>query len=73
MISEGHTPGRVVLFETGERMAFVGDCLFAGSIVRTDLLGGCDEQLMDSLTNKIVARGRPTRSSRARTRRGRQS
>src|SRR5262245_812727 len=36
----GHTPGHVVLFEPTERKAFVGDCLFAGSIGRTDLPGG---------------------------------
>ncbi len=53
----GHTPGHVVLFEPEERIAFVGDCLFAGSIGRTDLPGGSYEELMDSLTNKIVPIG----------------
>ncbi len=53
----GHTPGHVVLFEPGERIVFVGDCLFAGSIGRTDLPGGSYEELMDSLTNKIVPLG----------------
>ena len=53
----GHTPGHVVLFEAGERAVFVGDCLFAGSIGRTDLPGGSSEQLMDSLLNKIVPLG----------------
>ena len=53
----GHTPGHVVLFEPKERKAFVGDCLFAGSIGRTDLPGGSTEQLMDSLLNKIVTLG----------------
>ena len=53
----GHTPGHVVLFEPTERVAFVGDCLFAGSIGRTDLPGGSYEQLMDSLQNKIVPLG----------------
>jgi glyoxylase-like metal-dependent hydrolase (beta-lactamase superfamily II) len=45
----GHTPGHVVLFEARERKVFVGDCLFAGSIGRTDLPGGSHEALMDSL------------------------
>ena len=36
---------------------FVGDCLFAGSIGRTDLPGGSSEQLMDSLFNKILPLG----------------
>ena len=53
----GHTPGHVVLFEPNERAVFVGDCLFAGSIGRTDLPGGSTEQLMDSLRNKILPLG----------------
>ena len=53
----GHTPGHVVLFEPHERKVFVGDCLFAGSIGRTDLPGGSTEELMDSLLNKIVPLG----------------
>jgi glyoxylase-like metal-dependent hydrolase (beta-lactamase superfamily II) len=47
--------------QTHERKVFVGDCLFAGSIGRTDLPGGCYEELMDSLSNKR------TRSSRSAT------
>jgi glyoxylase-like metal-dependent hydrolase (beta-lactamase superfamily II) len=53
----GHTPGHVVLFEARERKVFVGDCLFAGSIGRTDLPGGSYEALMDSLLNKIIPLG----------------
>jgi hydroxyacylglutathione hydrolase len=53
----GHTPGHVVLFEPRERVVFVGDCLFAGSIGRTDLPGGSTEQLMDSLFNKLLPIG----------------
>jgi len=53
----GHTPGHVVLFEPVEKKVFVGDCLFAGSIGRTDLPGGSTEQLMDSLFNKILPLG----------------
>lgn len=53
----GHTPGHVVLFERTERKVFVGDCLFAGSIGRTDLPGGSGEELMDSLFKKILPLG----------------
>jgi glyoxylase-like metal-dependent hydrolase (beta-lactamase superfamily II) len=53
----GHTPGHVVLFAPDEKKVFVGDCLFAGSIGRTDLPGGSSEQLMDSLFNKIIPLG----------------
>ncbi|MGB9179915.1 MAG: MBL fold metallo-hydrolase [Pyrinomonadaceae bacterium] len=53
----GHTPGHVVLFNERERKVFVGDCLFAGSIGRTDLPGGSTMQLMDSLFKKIIPLG----------------
>ena len=53
----GHTPGHVVLAEESLKKVFVGDCLFAGSIGRTDLPGGSHEQLMDSITNKILTLG----------------
>lgn len=53
----GHTRGHVVLAEETEKAVFVGDCLFAGSIGRTDLPGGSSEQLMDSIENKIVLLG----------------
>jgi hydroxyacylglutathione hydrolase len=53
----GHTPGHVVLFEPTERKVFVGDVLFAGSIGRTDLPGGSTEQLLDSITNKLLPLG----------------
>lgn len=35
MLAPGHSPGHVVIHGNG--VAFVGDCLFAGSIGRTDL------------------------------------
>lgn len=48
----GHSPGGVVL-GAGE-VAFVGDCLFAGSIGRTDLPGGNAEALMRSIREQIL-------------------
>jgi hydroxyacylglutathione hydrolase len=53
----GHTRGHVVLAEEKEKAVFVGDCLFAGSIGRTDLPGGDYDQLMNSINEKIVALG----------------
>jgi len=53
----GHTPGHAVFFNEAERKVFVGDCLFAGSIGRTDLPGGSTEDLMNSLLNKILPLG----------------
>ena len=53
----GHTPGHVVLFEPTQRKVFVGDVLFAGSVGRTDLPGGSTEQLINSITNKLLPLG----------------
>ena len=53
----GHTRGHVVLAEVRERKVFSGDCLFAGSIGRTDLPGGDSEQLLDSINDKILPLG----------------
>lgn len=53
----GHTRGHVVLAEESEKAVFVGDCLFAGSIGRTDLPGGNHEQLMHSINSKILNLG----------------
>ncbi len=53
----GHTPGHVVFADDRSRKVFVGDCLFAGSIGRTDLPGGSYEQLMDSINRKILTLG----------------
>jgi hydroxyacylglutathione hydrolase len=55
--SPGHTRGHVVFAEERERKVFVGDCLFQGSIGRTDLPGGNFEQLMNSLNEKILTLG----------------
>lgn len=53
----GHTPGHIVLAEETERKVFSGDCLFAGSIGRTDLPRGDFEQLMDSINRRILTLG----------------
>lgn len=51
----GHTRGHVVLAEEQERKIFVGDCLFEGSIGRTDLPGGSYEQLIESINVNILS------------------
>ncbi len=47
----GHTPGGVVLFAAAAEgnFAFVGDTLFPGGHGRTDLAGGSDREILDSL------------------------
>ena len=52
MHAPGHSPGHVVIHGNG--IALVGDCLFAGSIGRTDLPMSNPQQLADSL-KKIAA------------------
>jgi glyoxylase-like metal-dependent hydrolase (beta-lactamase superfamily II) len=49
----GHTPGHVVFFHRREKIAFVGDVLFAGSIGRTDLPGGDYDTLIRSITLRL--------------------
>jgi glyoxylase-like metal-dependent hydrolase (beta-lactamase superfamily II) len=53
----GHTRGHIVLAEENERKVFVGDCLFEGSIGRTDLPGGNFDVLMNSINDKILRLG----------------
>lgn len=48
----GHSPGGVVLVTDGH--AFVGDCLFQGSIGRTDLPGGDTRTLLRSIRERIL-------------------
>ncbi len=43
----GHTPGGICLFSEG--FLFTGDTLFVGNCGRTDLEGGSDEDLFNSL------------------------
>lgn len=50
----GHTRGHVVLAELSEGVVFVGDCLFEGSVGRTDLPGGDHAQLIDSIRRNIL-------------------
>ena len=53
----GHTRGHVVLAEKANKKIFVGDCLFAGSIGRTDLPGGSYDQLIESIETNILSLG----------------
>ena len=57
MAAPGHAPGHVVIH--GHGIAFVGDCLFAGTVGRTDLPGANGGQLARTL-DKIVALGDAT-------------
>jgi len=53
----GHSPGSVVFCNSAERLAIVGDVLFAGSVGRTDLPGGDQRQLFKSIRDKLLSLG----------------
>ena len=53
----GHTPGHVVFHSRPDRLAFVGDVLFAGSIGRTDFPGGNYETLIRAIRDKLFPLG----------------
>jgi glyoxylase-like metal-dependent hydrolase (beta-lactamase superfamily II) len=53
----GHTPGHVVFLHEGQKVAWVGDVLFQGSIGRTDFPRGNHEQLISSIREKLFPLG----------------
>lgn len=53
----GHTPGHVVFVNEKDRLAFVGDVLFAGSIGRTDFPKGNHAQLLSAIREKLFPLG----------------
>lgn len=53
----GHTPGHVVFVHQKDRVAFVGDVIFSGSIGRTDFPRGNHQQLISSIRNKLFPLG----------------
>lgn len=50
----GHTPGGVCFYDREGSQLFSGDTLFAGSIGRTDHIGGDLEQLLSSIREKLM-------------------
>lgn len=51
----GHTLGHIVLVEASEKTVFTGDCLFNGTIGRTDLPGGDFERLIGSIRENVLS------------------
>ena len=49
----GHTPGHVVYYSAGQKLALVGDVLFKGSIGRTDFPQGSHQTLIRSIRDKL--------------------
>lgn len=55
LYTPGHSPGHVTLRPVGEGCVFGGDCLFQGSIGRTDLPGGDPATLKKTLEDVFLA------------------
>lgn len=53
----GHTPGHVVFFYQPQKVAWVGDVLFQGSIGRTDFPQGNHDELIASIREKLFPLG----------------
>jgi hydroxyacylglutathione hydrolase len=53
----GHTPGHVVFLNEAQKVAWVGDVLFQGSIGRTDFPMGNHEELIASIREKLFPLG----------------
>ena len=57
LFTPGHMPGHVSFVLRSEEVVFSGDCLFQGSIGRTDLPGGNHDVLMDSIQEQLLPLG----------------
>lgn len=51
----GHTLGHIVLAEHSRDTVFTGDCLFKGTIGRTDLPGGNYDRLIASINEQVMS------------------
>ncbi len=61
LYTPGHAPGHISFYLREGELVFSGDCLFAGSIGRTDLPGGDYDVLMRSIFEKLIPLGDQTR------------
>lgn len=54
LYTPGHSPGSISYYSKAGNTVIAGDTLFAGSIGRTDLLGGDHQQLLASIKNELL-------------------
>lgn len=57
LFTPGHAPGHVSFYMPAQNIVFSGDCLFAGSIGRTDLPGADYDTLMRSIFARLLPLG----------------
>ncbi len=53
LFTPGHTPGHVTFYAPALSAAFCGDLIFKNAVGRTDLPGGSQQQLMQSIHDRI--------------------
>ncbi len=53
----GHTPGHVIFYSPKDKLALVGDVIFAGSIGRTDFPQGNHDDLLHSIRERLLPLG----------------
>ena len=54
LFTPGHSAGGICLHFAEQKVVFVGDTLFAGSVGRTDLPGGSGETLLASIKEQLL-------------------
>lgn len=54
LLTPGHTQGSLCLYVPKEKLLLAGDTLFAGSVGRTDLPGGNQQQLFTSILERLI-------------------
>jgi hydroxyacylglutathione hydrolase len=57
IFTPGHAPGHISFYIRNHKVVFSGDCLFAGSIGRTDLPRADYQTLMESIFDKLLPLG----------------
>ncbi len=54
LYTPGHADGSICLYDAENRLLFVGDVLFAGSVGRTDLPTGSATVLLQNISEKLM-------------------
>ncbi len=54
MYTPGHSPGSISFYLEEENIVFSGDVLFRGGVGRTDLYGGSEEVLLESIHSRLL-------------------
>ncbi len=61
LYTPGHAPGHLAFYMRDAGLVISGDCLFSGSVGRTDLPGGDHDLLMRSIFDKLLHLGDDTK------------